>query len=219
MIDIPTLIDCGVSPTLAKGMADPLRTACEQFNVREPLQLATMMAHALHESHRFSTFEENLNYRAGGMMGAWPTRFRTLESTRPLMRDPRAPLTPRSPADPVKLANSVYGGRMGNTEPGDGWKYRGSGIFQITGRDKYRAAGLALGQPFEQQPELVRQSPMGACLTALWYWTTWKNPITCYQAVAQGLPFSKTTQIINGGQIGAADREALFEDCKEAFGV
>lgn len=208
MIDIPTLIDCGVSPTLAKGMAEPLRTACEQFNVREPLQLAALVAQAMHESVGFAKFEEGLYYRTADRIRAvWPSRFPTVASAEPFARNPEA------------LANKVYGGRMGNVNPGDGWRYRGSGIFQLTGRDNFRAAGLALGQPFEAQPELVRQSAQGACLTALWYWTTRKNPITCYQAVAQGQPFSKTTSIINGGQIGAAEREALFEDCKEAFGV
>ena len=123
----------------------------------------------MHESNRFIALVENLNYRAGGMMGAWPKRFPTLESTRPCMRDQGAPIDARSRADPVKLANSVYGGRMGNDQPGDGWTYRGRGIFQLTGKDNYRAASDSLGRDYVATPGLV-ELPEDAALTAGWFW-------------------------------------------------
>lgn len=217
-MDVTTLIDCGVSPSMAKVFAEPLSAAFERFGIEEPLHIAAFLAQAMHESTRFTALEENLNYRAGGMMRSWPSRFPTLESTRALIRDPSAPLIDRSPADPVKLANSVYGDRMGNTEPGDGWRYRGRGIFQLTGRGGYQVAGDELGLDLVSRPELVA-FPDTACLTAARYWMRFKNPITCNEAMLMGKPLRNVTQIINGGQNGAAEREALFIECREALGV
>lgn len=217
-MDAMTLIACGVSPSMAKVFADPLSSAFERFGISDPLHIAAFLAQAMHESSRFTALEENLNYRAGGMMTTWPRRFPTLDSTRALMRDRFAPLDLRSRADPIRLANSVYGDRMGNTDPGDGWRYRGRGIFQLTGRAKYASAGAALGLDLIGRPELVA-FPETACATAALYWMREENPITCNTAMLIGKPFRNVTQIINGGQNGAEEREALYAECRDALGV
>ena len=104
------------------------------------------------------------------------------------------------------VAQSRYEGRadLGNTEPGDGSKYRGRGLIQITGRANYKACGDALGLDLINQPELL-EKPQHACMSAAWFWAT-KGLST----LADAGQFDKITRRINGGQNGAADRQALY---------
>ncbi len=98
----------------------------------DPRWLAYIFATAHHETGaRFAPIEENLNYSAKRLMQVWPKRFPSLAAANPYANNPE------------RLANSVYGGRLGNTSPGDGWKYRGRGLVQITGKANYEKYGLA----------------------------------------------------------------------------
>ena len=103
-------------------------------------------------------------------------------------------------------AQAKYEGRkdLGNTVAGDGSKYRGRGLIQITGRDNYIACGEGLGLDLIKQPELL-EKPQHACMSAAWFWAT-KGLST----LADAGQFDKITQRINGGQNGAADRQALY---------
>ena len=103
-------------------------------------------------------------------------------------------------------AQSRYEGRkdLGNTVAGDGFKYRGRGLIQITGRANYMACGEALGLDLIKQPELL-EKPQHACMSAAWFWAT-KGLST----LADAGQFDKITRRINGGQNGAADRQALY---------
>ena len=103
-------------------------------------------------------------------------------------------------------AQARYEGRkdLGNTVAGDGSKYRGRGLIQITGRANYMACGEALGLDLIKQPELL-EKPQHACMSAAWFWAT-KGLST----LADAGQFDKITQRINGGQNGAADRQALY---------
>ena len=103
-------------------------------------------------------------------------------------------------------AQAKYEGRadLGNTVKGDGSKYRGRGLIQITGRANYMACGEALGLDLIKQPELL-EKPQHACMSAAWFWAT-KGLST----LADAGQFDKITQRINGGQNGAADRQALY---------
>ena len=103
-------------------------------------------------------------------------------------------------------AQTKYEGRkdLGNTVAGDGSKYRGRGLIQITGRANYMACGEALGLDLIKQPELL-EKPQHACMSAAWFWAT-KGLST----LADAGQFDKITQRINGGQNGAADRQALY---------
>ena len=103
-------------------------------------------------------------------------------------------------------AQARYEGRkdLGNTVAGDGSKYRGRGLIQITGRANYMACGEALGLDLIKQPELLGK-PQHACMSAAWFWAT-KGLST----LADAGQFDKITQRINGGQNGAADRQALY---------
>ena len=98
----------------------------------DPRWLAYIMATAHHETGaRFAPVEENLNYSAKRLTEVWPKRFPSIAAAKPYANNPE------------RLANSVYGGRLGNDEPGDGWKYRGRGFVQVTGKDNYAKYGLA----------------------------------------------------------------------------
>ena len=98
---------------------------------------------------------ENLNYSADAQQKTWPSRFST-ELAADVARKPE------------QIANIAYGNRMGNTAPGDGWKYRGRGLIQINGKNNYRASGEALGLDLIAQPDLL-EKPLHACMSAAWF--------------------------------------------------
>ena len=103
-------------------------------------------------------------------------------------------------------AQAKYEGRqdLGNTVAGDGSKYRGRGLIQITGRANYMACGEGLGLDLIRQPELL-EKPQHACMSAAWFWAT-----RGINTLADAGQFDKITRRINGGQNGAADRQALY---------
>ena len=104
------------------------------------------------------------------------------------------------------VAQTKYEGRkdLGNTVVGDGFKYRGRGLIQITGRANYMVCGEGLGIDLIKHPELL-EKPQHACMSAAWFWAT-----KGINTLADAGPFDKITQRINGGQNGAADRQALY---------
>ena len=151
-------------------------------------RLQYFLAQLGHESNGLTHREENLNYSATRLMEIWPNRFPTLAIAQKYDRDPE------------KLANFVYGGRMGNVDPGDGYKYRGRGYIQLTGRETYREIGKVAGLDLEGSPELAAK-PENAIRIACAFWT-WKkiNP-SCDVG-----DFTAVTKRINGGTNGLTDR-------------
>ena len=169
---------------------DPLNETFERFGIFTHNQQATFIGQASHESGNFKLLEENLNYKAATLMRIWPKRFPTLEKANEYAGNPK------------KIANSVYSSRMGNRDEnsGDGWRFRGRGIFQLTGHANVFHAGKALGVDFVKDPDLIA-TPKYAALTAGWFWDTHK-----LNAPADALDHAKVTKIINGGTIGLEDR-------------
>ena len=167
-----------------------LNTAMGKYGIVTRLRIAAFIAQIGHESGQLTRLVENLNYSAEGLMKTWPSRFDLVRATAAARK-------------PEQIANIVYAGRMGNTEPGDGWKYRGRGLFQVTGRANYAACGEALGLDLINQPELLEQ-PKNACLSAAWFWAT--NGLN---TLADADKFEAITRRINGGLNGQADRQAL----------
>jgi len=169
---------------------EPLTAAFNRFDISTPERQAAFIGQCAHESGNFKTLQENLNYSAKGLNATWPSRFPSEEAAQPFHRNPE------------KIANKVYSGRMGNTEEGDGWKYRGRGLIQLTGKDNYRLASDALGVDFVANPDLVLTREYAA-LTAAWYWN--KRGLN---KEADAKDFTGMTKKINGGTIGLADRVA-----------
>jgi putative chitinase len=144
----------------------------------------------MHESGGFKFLKENLNYSAKALMATWPSRFPDMDTAEKFERNPSA------------IANKVYSGRMGNTEDGDGAKYIGRGLIQLTGKDNYKAFGEAIGEDLVSNPQLVEE-PRYAALSAGWFFNK-RN----LNALADVMDIETMSKRINGGAIGMADRIA-----------
>lgn len=153
-----------------------------------PGRLAHFLAQVCHETGGLTILVENLHYRAERLMEVWPSRFPTLSAARPFAGNPEA------------LANAVYGGRMGNVHPGDGWRYIGRGLLQITGRETYARIGTALGIDLVGQPYLA-VSPDHAVAIAVEEWR--RSGCMRYADLDDVV---EVTRAINGGLIGLRDR-------------
>jgi len=183
----------------------PILDACGISN--SPLRLAHFMAQILHESGGLTLLIESLNYSAARLPKVWPSRFK-----------PTGPLDPAVFAhNEQKLGNEVYGGRMGNTGPNDGFTYRGRGLLQLTGKDSYTEATTTLRATTPSAPDFV-VSPdevLGSqwCLAvAAAEWSS-KN---C-NALADQDNIRRVTLAINGGLIGLSDRTEWLRLTKEVW--
>lgn len=193
------LLKCRIKPATAKEFAPHLDAAFLRFKIAVPQQKAGFLAQAMHESQDFTRLVENLNYTTPEQVRrVWPTRFATLADASLVLRNPE------------RLANAVYSNRLGNGDvaSGDGWRYRGRGIFQLTGRANYMAAGEALNRPYKYRPELVADVS-DAVLTAGWYWAA----TGCNGCET----FDKTTRKINKAVQGAKERKAIYDRILEMY--
>ncbi|EOD8984362.1 glycoside hydrolase family 19 protein [Pseudomonas aeruginosa] len=180
-----------------------LNVAMERFGIIAPVRGAAFLAQVGHESGQLTRLVENLNYSAQGLAATWPSRYRGADGK------PNA-LALNLARHPQAIANNTYASRNGNGDEasGDGWRYRGRGLLQITGRANYRTAGAGLGQPLEQEPELLEQ-PEFAALSAAWWWSTHG-----LNELADRGEFAAITRRINGGLNGQSERLELWERAK-----
>jgi len=186
-----------VSQTCTPAMADkwliPLQFTCDKFEINTPERIAGFLAQIGHESGGFRFTSENLNYRAEALTRLWPSRF--------------PPGVAESYAmQPEKIANRAYCDRMGNGDEasGDGWKYRGRGLIQLTGKDNYAAFSLDADNEALVNPDLVAE-PELAALSAGWFWK--KNGLN---ALADNQDIVGMTRRINGGTNGLDDRQMRY---------
>lgn len=185
-----------ISAELAEKWAGPLGAAMDKFVINTPRRQAQFIAQIAHESGGFKQLTENLNYSAQGLASTWPGRFSTGTGPNELARE--------IARNPEKIANAAYGLRMGNNAQGDGWRYRGRGLIQLTGKANYQAAASAIGAPLVEQPDLVAEPAMAA-MTAAWFWS--KNGLN---ALADSGDTRAVTKRINGGTTGLDDRLARY---------
>ena len=159
------------------------------FEINTAGRVAAFLAQTAHESGGYTALKENLNYKAETLQRLWPTRFdhATAEAYA---------------HHPEAIANKVYGGRMGNgaEETGDGYRYCGRGLLQLTGKSNYSAFAEYAGLAVEDAPDYI-ETPRGAVHSACWFW--YSNDLNTY---ADAGDFTGMTKRINGGTIGLDDR-------------
>jgi len=170
-----------------------------KFDINSPLRLAHFLAQCGHESGGFRATQENLNYSAKGLMGIFKKYFPTEAIANAYQRNPQ------------KIANKVYANRMANGDEasGDGYKFRGRGYIQLTGKDNYTQFGKAIGENITSNPDVV--SGKYALLSAAWFWS--KNGLNkLADGGATDAVVTSITKRVNGGTIGLADRIKHFKE-------
>jgi putative chitinase len=177
-----------------ESWATSMQEVFPTYDINTPQRVAAFLAQCGHESGGWTVFEENLNYSAQGLNGTFRKYFPTVESATPYARKPEM------------IANKVYGGRMGNgpESSGDGYKYRGRGPIQLTGKDNYRTFAKEMFEDWEnlfENPDWVTSDRDFALMSAIWFWN--KNKLNV-QADAGDIKLM--TKKINGGYIGLEDR-------------
>ncbi len=170
-----------------------------KFAINTPLRLAHFLAQCGHESGGFRATQENLNYSAKGLMGIFKKYF------------PTSALAAQYERKPEKIAARVYGGRMGNGAEAtkEGYKFRGRGYIQLTGKENYTAFGKSIGEDILSNPDVV--SSKYALLSAAWFFS--KNGL--HKMADSGASDAVVTQItkrVNGGTIGLPDRIKHFKE-------
>jgi putative chitinase len=171
----------------------------QKFQIDSALRLSHFLAQCGHESGGFRLTKENLNYSAKGLNGIFKKYFPTLQSALPYERKPE------------KIANKVYGGRMGNgpEASGDGAKFCGRGYIQLTGKDNYTAFGKSIGEDVCANPQVVAEKY--ALLSAAWFFN--KNGLhKMADGGATDAVVTSITKRVNGGTIGLADRIKHFKE-------
>ena len=204
---------------VAAGVKDPAKwidaivSVCQEFEINTPQRIAAFIAQTSHESGGYTMLSENLNYRAATLAACWPNRFAVLGPDKKPKKE-NGKLVPTAVANsiagkPELIANMVYSSRMGNgpAESGEGWKFRGRGLKQLTGKDNYNRCGHALGLDLLSNPDLLLE-PLPAARSAGWFWSANKLSEFADKGDLEGM-----TKRINGGLIGIAERKAKYEKC------
>jgi putative chitinase len=202
----------------AAGVKDPakwleaVRATCEEFEINTPKRIASFLAQCAHESGGFTMLEENLNYRSATLAALWPNRFAEMGPDKKPKKDANGKNIPTNVANsiagkPELIANLVYCARMGNgpAESGEGWKYRGRGLKQLTGKYNYDKCGSYLGLDLVANPDLLLE-PLPAARSAGWFWKS--NNLAAF---ADADDIKGMTKKINGGYIGLEDREKRYK--------
>jgi putative chitinase len=201
------MLTLGVIQRLAPACASAatwssLSAAAEEFAITDRAELAMWLAQLLVESGGFLRLEENLAYSAQRLVAVWPRRFPDLASAAPYANNPRV------------LAEQVYGGRadLGNNELGDGWRFRGRGYIQTTGRRNYAVTSAGLGLDLLTDPDQLSHPALAARAAGFFWQHNDLGPL------AREGDITGVTRKINGGLIGLADRQAAFMRARTILG-
>jgi putative chitinase len=180
-------------------LAEPLRKG----GLTAPRSVAAFLGQCAVESAGFHSMEEDLSYSAARLCQVWPTRF------------PNAKAAETCALRPEILANRVYANRMGNGDEasGDGWRFRGRGLIQITGRSAYERFAQAINLPLDHAVEHAA-TQTGSVDSAVWFWAS--HQLT---PLANAWALDTITRKINGGTDGAAERSRLCEAALHAIGA
>jgi putative chitinase len=183
--------------------AEILNNLLPKYNIDSPQRIAAFIAQCSHESGHFEKLIENLNYGAKGLVMTWPKRFTSPELANKYARQPEM------------IANFVYANRLGNGDElsGDGWKYRGRGLIQLTGKYNYQKFADTVGMDLEQVTRYL-ETKQGAAEAACLFWKN--NKLNSYADVGD---IKVMTKVINGGYIGLPEREENYRKALNILGT
>ena len=178
------------------ALYEAFSTVLPRYEITTVERVAAFLAQCGHESADFTVLKENLNYSAEGLSKVFPKRFPSLAVAQPYNRQPE------------KIANKIYADRMGNgpEASGEGYKFRGRGAIQLTGKENYSKFAASLGMDLTAAVAYC-ETLEGAIESACWFWTTNK-----LNALADATDIVALTKRINGGTIGLEDRKHHFEN-------
>lgn len=194
-----------IFPKINKANLDeiwqPLNDAMAEFGIDTPARKAMFLAQCAHESAMFSRVTENLNYRAETLLKVFPKYYKTLNEAVAHARKPEL------------IANRVYSSRMGNGDAasGDGYRYRGRGFIQLTGKNNYTECSKGLNVDLIKSPEYL-ETAVGASRSAAWFWS--HNGLNKF---ADAGDIVGATKRINGGTIGLSERTELYKLAKSVL--
>lgn len=189
----------GISAGLAARWFQPITDAMNEFGITEPQDKAMFIAQVGHESAGFSALVESFNYTPAALLTTFGRRVTNYQAS----------MLGRANGKPARqeaIANLVYNNRLGNKAAGDGWKYRGRGLIQITGLNNYRDCGNGLKLDLVTSPELLEKD-INAARSAAWFYVS-KGCLKYTDDLV------RITQIINGGQNGLDDRRVRYAKAK-----
>jgi putative chitinase len=192
----------GGNPPHAEQWYDALCQILPDYEIDTPQRLAAFLAQTAHESGGYRAIKENLNYRAASLMKVWPRHFPTME------------IATAYAGKQEKIANRAYGNRMGNgpEESGDGWRYAGKGLIQLTGKDNYTRYAQSLEMSVEEASEHLTTFE-GCVQSAAWFWEA--NNLNQWADKGDILTLTKR---INGGTIGLEDRIKHYNHAVHVLG-
>jgi putative chitinase len=181
---------------------DALSQALPDYDINTPKRIAAFLAQCAHESGGFVFLQENLNYQAASLCRVWPRYFNSANAA-------------QYAHNQEKIANRAYGGRMGNgpEETGDGWKFHGRGLIQLTGRSNYQAFADSIETDISDIPEYLATFE-GAVQSACWFWEN--NNLNQFADIGDILTMTKR---INGGTLGLDDRTARYNRALQIMGA
>jgi len=183
------------------GWYEALSSVLPEYEIDSPQRVSAFIAQCTHESGGFKRLKENLNYKWESLRKVFPKYFPTDE------------LAQEYAHKPEQIANRVYGGRIGNGDEssGDGFRYCGRGLIQLTGRNNYTKFAESIGMAVEEVPALL-ETFEGAVKSACWFWKT--NNLNQFADAGDILTMTKR---INGGTIGLEDRIKHYNHALEVF--
>jgi putative chitinase len=189
-------------PAVLEKYVTPLNEVCQYYEINTPQRMAAFLAQTAHESGSFTAVKENLNYSAKGLMTTFKKYF------------PTEALAKEYERQPVKIANKVYANRMGNGDEasGDGSKYCGRGLIQLTGKQNYTRFAADLGVTIDECVAYL-ETPAGAVSSAGWFFD--QNDLN---SISDRGDIKLLTKRINGGFIGLEDRIHHYEIALEVLG-
>ena len=181
---------------------EALNKILPDYEINTPARIASFIAQTAHESGGYTALHENLNYKAESLCRVWPRYFNSDNAN-------------DYAHQPEKIANRAYGGRMGNGDEasGDGWKYCGRGLIQLTGKSNYQAFADSIQTDINEVPAFL-QTFEGAIQSACWFWEN--NNLNRW---ADAGDIEKMTKIINGGTLGLDDRTARYNHALQVLGA